>query len=516
MSSGGGSATSETNRNSRRKRGNPRPNFEELDIDEVFQFASGKNEESAVGDGYYVSTTINRKRYYGVLISQDALKQASDIFFQDEALSLEINKRMAFLQQRHMSPIDNDDDDDDVKGKNSNSCQKVSHKEFNETYQVQKFKYYKETKNTSGYRVILATYANVLEASHGDDELFDKIKSACDEGGNWVGRYYYQYEVKRNSLKALEDACRKEPDGLFTSMSFNSFLLSTQLPMWYPLRNVYTSRAKVLNMLNLKTSKSGLSVKYNIKQDALANVSAVSISRQQFRVTIVGAGLSGLGCAQELLRLSKEKNIPLEVVLIEARDRVGGRCCTDRKTFKTPNGKEFPVDLGACWIHGATGNPLAQLAQSVGLVMSKASENVKLLVGRMREADEKTDVKISNLFDEVLDGGAQKCYSKDEMDLSDRAQMAIRFYARVLKERGIIDLDHKTRSRFQHDVAKHRYSSDSSVSVSIRDDVVQKYSDMTEEESNLLAWNVKHTEYSFGANIDDLSMKYWDFGKHGY
>jgi hypothetical protein len=155
----------------------------------MFQFAGGKNGDS-VGDGYYVSTTINRKRYYGVLISQEALRQASDIFFQDEALSLEINKRMAFLQQKQISP----EHEDDTKGKN-NFCIKLDNKKIDETHQVQKFKYCDETTSTSGYRVILATYANILEASNGDDELFEKIKVACDEGGNWVGKYYYQYEV---------------------------------------------------------------------------------------------------------------------------------------------------------------------------------------------------------------------------------------------------------------------------------------------------------------------------------
>lgn len=33
-------------------------------------------------------------------------------------------------------------------------------------------------------------------------------------------------------------------------------------------------------------------------------------------------------------------------------------------------------------------------------------------------------------------------------------------------------------------------------------------------EKNLLEWNTKHTEYSFGANLDSLSMRYWDAGKH--
>ena len=32
-------------------------------------------------------------------------------------------------------------------------------------------------------------------------------------------------------------------------------------------------------------------------------------------------------------------------------------------------------------------------------------------------------------------------------------------------------------------------------------------------EKNLLEWTTKHTEYSFGANLDSLSMRYWDAGK---
>lgn len=34
----------------------------------------------------------------------------------------------------------------------------------------------------------------------------------------------------------------------------------------------------------------------------------------------------------------------------EARDRVGGRCCTDNISFKQKEGESFPVDLGAGWV----------------------------------------------------------------------------------------------------------------------------------------------------------------------
>jgi len=43
-----------------------------------------------------------------------------------------------------------------------------------------------------------------------------------------------------------------------------------------------------------------------------------------FRVTVIGAGISGLSCAHRLLELSKEKNIPLELNVLDAGEKAGG------------------------------------------------------------------------------------------------------------------------------------------------------------------------------------------------
>ena len=67
------------------------------------------------------------------------------------------------------------------------------------------------------------------------------------------------------------------------------------------------------------------------------------------RVVVVGAGVAGLAAARELA------DAGAEVVVLEARDRIGGRIFTDRSTGQ-------PVDLGASWIHGVRGNPVVPLA----------------------------------------------------------------------------------------------------------------------------------------------------------
>ncbi len=67
-------------------------------------------------------------------------------------------------------------------------------------------------------------------------------------------------------------------------------------------------------------------------------------------VAIVGAGVAGLSAARELKRLGHT------VKVFEARDRAGGRVWTDNKLGT-------PVDMGAAWIHGNSGNPVFKLCR---------------------------------------------------------------------------------------------------------------------------------------------------------
>ncbi|MFI1092329.1 flavin monoamine oxidase family protein [Streptomyces sp. NPDC020917] len=77
---------------------------------------------------------------------------------------------------------------------------------------------------------------------------------------------------------------------------------------------------------------------------------------------VVGAGIAGITAAR-LLHAAGQR-----VVVLEARDRVGGRIRTDRTAG-------FCVDRGASWIHGLTGNPLT------GLVAALAMETHEFTVG---------------------------------------------------------------------------------------------------------------------------------------
>jgi len=138
-------------------------------------------------------------------------------------------------------------------------------------------------------------------------------------------------------------------------MGFDSFLHGTQLPEWFPLSNLHIGQHKVLSLMNMKKDHNG-----NVIWDAEAASQAASFkthvpfeSRNHFRVGVMGGGIAGLACCLELLRSFGSQGIDVEVILLEGRNRLGGRLLTDKETFTYSDGTTpFPVDLGAGWIHG--------------------------------------------------------------------------------------------------------------------------------------------------------------------
>src|SRR5262245_27907936 len=68
-------------------------------------------------------------------------------------------------------------------------------------------------------------------------------------------------------------------------------------------------------------------------------------------VIVIGAGASGLAAARELVDAGRK------VIVVEARERIGGRVWTDRSL------PGLALDMGATWVHGVRGNPIAALAK---------------------------------------------------------------------------------------------------------------------------------------------------------
>lgn len=122
------------------------------------------------------------------------------------------------------------------------------------------------------------------------------------------------------------------------------------------------------------------------------------------RIGVIGAGMAGMGAARDLVDAGRE------VVMLEARNRIGGRTWTDMSLG-------LPMDMGASWIHGPKGNPLTKLAKLQGVVRVKTDyEDVYALTP---EGEPVADEDIPDWVWEAF--GVEQNYAMTRKQLSEEA-----------------------------------------------------------------------------------------------
>ena len=108
---------------------------------------------------------------------------------------------------------------------------------------------------------------------------------------------------------------------------------------------------------------------------------------------------------------------------------------------------------------------------------------------------------------------ANDCWAKDEVSntaTAQRNQATIRWYSACLSDLK----NQRAKTPIRQFPNPHRLASDISVDVAVGE-AISKYKRkefalLSEDERNMLIWNTKNVEYALGANIEDLSMKFWD------
>src|ERR1700758_4708128 len=97
-------------------------------------------------------------------------------------------------------------------------------------------------------------------------------------------------------------------------------------------------------------------------------------------VAVIGAGAAGLGAAHAL------KNAGVSFVVLEARDRVGGRGHT---IMASP---EVTFDVGCGWLHSADQNAFVRIAEKLNFEIDKTLPPWRdRAVGKAFPLDERAD-----------------------------------------------------------------------------------------------------------------------------
>jgi ribulose 1,5-bisphosphate synthetase/thiazole synthase len=102
------------------------------------------------------------------------------------------------------------------------------------------------------------------------------------------------------------------------------------------------------NIMLLITACFCMILRYGVAQEVNSTSSCQDV---YIDVVVVGAGMTGIFAAQDLNEISPD----LDVVVVEATDRIGGRV---KKAFiGTITNNNMTIELGANWLHNA-GSPL--------------------------------------------------------------------------------------------------------------------------------------------------------------
>lgn len=102
-------------------------------------------------------------------------------------------------------------------------------------------------------------------------------------------------------------------------------------------------------------------------------------------IVIIGAGAAGIAAARRIGAAGRR------VVVLEASERVGGRCITDTTTFGVP------YDVGAHWLHVPETNPLAKMAPGTGLEIYPAPPGQRIRIGRRNARESELEEYLSVL-----------------------------------------------------------------------------------------------------------------------
>jgi monoamine oxidase len=140
---------------------------------------------------------------------------------------------------------------------------------------------------------------------------------------------------------------------------------------------------------------------------------------RQADIVVIGAGAAGIAAARRIQAAGRS------VIVVEAADRIGGRCLTDSTSY------DVPFDRGARWLHSPDSNPMVRFARSTGIEVDPAPVGPKIRIGRRYARAGETEeflaamVRANRAIDDASHGRSDmSCAAALPRDLGDWAGTA--------------------------------------------------------------------------------------------